>query len=235
MPNAPVPDEVKLQRAVARKNKGGRPTSLTKDTFDTIVNAVRRGHYIEMAAAMVEVDTFTVRHWLKRGARSKTGIYKEFNQAIKKAMAEDIDRTMQFIDQAAVGYPSITKRVVQKRNKLTGKMEVVESSADEKIEKSWAAAAWKLERKYPRLFGRWQREEFEETLPDAELNPKEQIEGPAVVQADDSDPDRLAELIGALVDVNILPAAVTDLITEDDDDAIDVTPEDNGNGSGHIK
>jgi hypothetical protein len=59
------------------------------------------GNYMETAAAFAGVHKSTLYEWLKKGAKSKSGIYKEFSDAVKKALAEAEVRDVAIISQAA--------------------------------------------------------------------------------------------------------------------------------------
>ena len=69
------------------KHPGGRPTKLTPEVQTTIVNALAAGTYLETAAKAAGINQDTLHSWLVNGARCKSGIQKEFSEAIKKALA----------------------------------------------------------------------------------------------------------------------------------------------------
>ena len=62
--------------------------------------------------------------WLRRGAREKSGLYHEFNEAVARAMATGETRALAIIRNAATEH--------------------------------WQAAAWMLERRHPKKWGRRQ-------------------------------------------------------------------------------
>ena len=70
-----------------RVKRCGRPTKLTKETQNVITKWLHGGNYLETAAACAGVSPHTVRQWMARGARQKSGIYAEFHAAIKEAEA----------------------------------------------------------------------------------------------------------------------------------------------------
>lgn len=78
-----------------------RPTKLTPDIQKTIVEQLRWGNYLETAAVFAGLSKDTLYNWLKRGSREKTGIYKEFSDAVSKAMAEAEIRDVANITNAA--------------------------------------------------------------------------------------------------------------------------------------
>lgn len=79
----------------------GRPTKLTPAVADRVVELVRGGNYVEVAAAAVGVARSTVFDWMRRGARGKRGAYRDFSVAIEKAQAEAEMGLLGLIDKAA--------------------------------------------------------------------------------------------------------------------------------------
>jgi hypothetical protein len=47
----------------------GRPTSLTPDVAETIVNAMQAGNYMETEAALAGISVATLRNWLRAGLK----------------------------------------------------------------------------------------------------------------------------------------------------------------------
>lgn len=108
--------------------KMGRPTKLTPRLQERILRAVRSGCYLETATAAVGIRMETLRAWLKRGARSDGGMYRDFMLAVQVAMAQAEIRDLDRIDKAADPF----------------------TDADGKTSPgSWTAAAWRLERRHP--------------------------------------------------------------------------------------
>jgi hypothetical protein len=106
----------------------GRPTKICPEIIEKIQSAILAGSYVETAAAFAGISKDTFYLWLKKGAASNSGIYWEFSDAIKRAMAEAELRDVMVINRAA--------------------------------QTSWQAAAWKLERKYPKRWGLRARHEI---------------------------------------------------------------------------
>ena len=108
----------------------GRPTKLTPEVQDKIVSAVRAGSYLETAAAYAGIDKATLHRWLKRGARAVLVLPPD------PAEAAFVD----FCD-------SLTRALAQS--------EVAEVTAITKASKiDWRAAAFLLERRAPKRWGR---------------------------------------------------------------------------------
>lgn len=128
-----------------RKTKGkassGRPSSLTPEVQEIVVDALKAGAYHETAAGVVGVHISTLRDWLRRGARElrrlqrnpkakplkSERIYAAFSDACRKAMAGSELGDLKTIARASA--------------------------------RQWQAAAWRLERKYPDRYGRRDRHE----------------------------------------------------------------------------
>jgi hypothetical protein len=89
---------------------------------EKICDALRRGWYIETAAAYADISKVTLYEWMKKGNKEKSGPYAEFLKKIEIA-AE------------------------QGEGKLC---EQIESAADS----DWRAAAWMLERKNAKRWGK---------------------------------------------------------------------------------
>jgi transposase len=68
--------------------KAGRPTILTEELQAQFAALLLEGNYIETAAAVCGLPKQTIFDWLKRGAHEEIGIYKEFSDSVKSAMAE---------------------------------------------------------------------------------------------------------------------------------------------------
>jgi len=113
-----TPDE----KPRAFKKPRGRPPKLTPELIEQIATAIRGGNYIETAAAFSGVKKSTLYDWLRRGAKQKSDIYRDFSDAVEKALAASEIRDVLRIDEAG--------------------------------KKNWQAIAWRLERRFPKRWGR---------------------------------------------------------------------------------
>jgi transposase len=66
-----------------------RPDKLTPEVAQRIVDAIRVGATVELAAAAAGVGIRTLYRWKKRGETSTSGKYWEFWERVKKAAAEE--------------------------------------------------------------------------------------------------------------------------------------------------
>ena len=139
----------------------GRPTKLTPEVHERIANAIRRGNYIETAAALAGISKVALYDWLHRGAAelariegnarrsglASEAIYFEFSNAVALALAESEDHDLGIINNAAEIHE--VKKIKQTIDK--------DGNTYESTERSWEfdakAAMWKLERKFPDRWG----------------------------------------------------------------------------------
>jgi len=81
-------------------NKSGRPPKISKKIINDVCLAVKGGNYMETAAALAGIHKDTLYDWLKK-ADERGGLYKEFSDSIKKALAESEVRDVLIIGEAA--------------------------------------------------------------------------------------------------------------------------------------
>lgn len=86
-----------------------RPTDLTPELQATVIEYIGHGCYVEIAAQAAGIHKATLYAWLKRGGKElkrlqkgkepdpSEAIYAEFNDAVKKAMAESESKAIQQI------------------------------------------------------------------------------------------------------------------------------------------
>jgi transposase len=107
-----------------------RPTKLTKDKADKIVDLVRAGNYAETSATVAGVGVSTFYTWMSKGEGEKArSPYKEFREAVLGAKAEAEARMVMVIQRAA-------------------------------SDGSWQAASWYLERTQQAKYGKQNRVEL---------------------------------------------------------------------------
>lgn len=179
------------------KHPGGRPTKLTPEVQRTIEQAIKANAYPETAATLAGINRETFYEWLKRGAKEESGSYREFSNAIKKALAIGQMRDLAVIDRAANGYDVVKERTVSGPEGTT-------TTVEKYREFAWQAAAWRLERRYPRQWSRMERPESPD-LPGSEDKPIATLKRETI---DIYDPDRLARLISAFGEAGLIPEEV---------------------------
>jgi transposase len=140
------------------RNNGGRPAKITNDTVQMIINAIRAGAYIETAAAYAGISKVTLYAWMKIGHDKPRSKYGEFLNAIDKAMADCIMRDLSVIDKSSVGTGVVCLPMVDPHGQPVRDHNGLQKYV-EPMPLNWKAAAWRLERKAPRQWGRLERVE----------------------------------------------------------------------------
>lgn len=104
--------------------KIGRPTALTDDVADTLVQMLRAGNYVGVAARAAGIHRSTLIDWMRRGKSDapEDEPYRLLRERVEHARAEGEALNVARIAKAA--------------------------------QESWQAAAWLLERQYPQRWGK---------------------------------------------------------------------------------
>ena len=122
-------------------SNAGRPSKISKEISDAIVENLRLGNYIEHASAACGINKSTLYLWLERGRKEQEKIdaglepnpdeqiFLEFSNAVEKAKAEAVSRNVAIIQKSA-------------------------------HHGTWQAAAWWLERSHSKKWGRQQKVEL---------------------------------------------------------------------------
>jgi hypothetical protein len=84
------------------KRGRGRPTKLTAELRDTILDAIKLGNYASVAAQFAGIDKRTFFTWMKNGLEGKAPVYVQFRKAVKEAEALAEARAIQIIAEAAM-------------------------------------------------------------------------------------------------------------------------------------
>lgn len=117
-----------------------RPTKLTPETVERVLNALQMGATYEMAAQYGGISYNTFNEWRKRGAAE---LERRENPRVKAGTSQ-WEREQRFVE-----FYEATQRA--EATAAVGWLALIENAA---TDGSWQAAAWKLERRYPRDYGR---------------------------------------------------------------------------------
>lgn len=118
-----------------------RPTKLSQQLQATIVEQIKAGNYIETAAAYAGINKSTLYDWLKRGGRELQRLAQNPRAKIKKSEAPFVEFS----------------NAVEQAQAFAESRDVVLIANAAKTD--WRAAAWRLERKFPKKWGRQERVE----------------------------------------------------------------------------
>ena len=77
-----------------------RPSKLTPERQQKLVEAIAAGNYYETACTYAGIDYTTFRLWMIRGEQEKQGKYSEFFEAITRAEAEAENTAVQIWQKA---------------------------------------------------------------------------------------------------------------------------------------
>lgn len=147
-----VPDKSSSDE-VSRCFNYGRPTECTPEVTRLFCDAVRRGLPFTKAAAQAGMSVSAISVWRKKG-RGEIDCpdptpYIEFVEALDRAISDNVDGNLSIVNSAANG-GYVTKRVtVEEKDGKTTVTETVKPP-------EWRAAAWILERRYPKEFAQHQ-------------------------------------------------------------------------------
>ncbi len=92
------PSEEKFDRRHLAK---GRRPALTPELQDRFCELVREGNYAVIAAQACGVHVGTYHEWRKKGRAQESGIYHDFDEAIKKAEAGAVTWALGVVRKAA--------------------------------------------------------------------------------------------------------------------------------------
>lgn len=86
--------------APATKARPGRPSKLTAEVKEVLLDAIRKGMTQARAARLVAIHPETFANWQKRGAEQTKGEYFEFFEGLKKAEVGRIFACLDRIEKA---------------------------------------------------------------------------------------------------------------------------------------
>ncbi len=122
-----------------RKGKGGQPEIIDEEKIKKVVSLLLEGNFIETAFSFVGIAKDTYYRWLKNGARDRELYAKQLEMGIPE---KDLDKSLYHIMSDSIEKAMATSEALDLRTiKLAS-------------EKNWFAAAWRLERRYPKKWGR---------------------------------------------------------------------------------
>lgn len=117
-----------------------RPTKLTEETQTKIITAIKLGMRFEDAASVAGIALSTFYDWKARGEKAKSGKFKQFSEALKKAEAEGEQMLLARIQKAGREQWQANAWILERRHRAKWGRNVDVTSGGEKIEIEFA---WK--------------------------------------------------------------------------------------------
>jgi hypothetical protein len=174
---------VPKKKAKAGTKRGrGQPTKLTPELQKQICDYIRKGRFVENAAARFAIDKKTIYNWRNKGkelsAKGESGPEVDFFHAINRALTDAEDRFLGWIEEHAKKRKKITKKVVQKPDGHNAdgsvRYKIETTITEEEIWGDWKPAAWHLER--GPYGGKWRAPVPKPIEEDGEDNEQEKVE-----------------------------------------------------------
>lgn len=81
--------------------KPGRPSKLTPETAQRILDCIRAGNYLETSAAYAGISKSSLFNYLRRGNQQRRGKYRELLESVERALAEAEVRDVLTIERAS--------------------------------------------------------------------------------------------------------------------------------------
>jgi hypothetical protein len=146
------------KKKAPRKGKGasrpmGRPSVMTAAVQKRILASVRKGHYLETAAANSGVSAWTVRVWLRRGGAEYNRLQRKKDEREQGyEVADDELEIQEGLKRYVDFFTAYEKADAEGEAKMLGRI-------DRAGAKHWQATAWRLERRKPERYARPSRVE----------------------------------------------------------------------------
>lgn len=161
------------------KKLTGRPSKISEELIERVANLIRGGNYIETAARAAGIPKQTLYEWLKKGQKPENALYYKFRDAVETAVAQSEARDLAMVDAYCHGAP-------EKRDPKTGAV------LREAVKPNPNVLTWRLERRFPKRWGRQDRIDLTTT----ELTPQEAAAELSVEQRQERIQALLRELRG---------------------------------------
>lgn len=131
-------------------------STLTPNMLMNLCDQLRKGHFPETAAALCGITKATFIKWIRRASEpGAPKIYRDLALAVERAQAESEARELEIIRIVSQGY--------RPKYDADGKLIMAGRNPN------WQAAAWLLERRFPKKWGK--KEHVELSSADADGGP----------------------------------------------------------------
>lgn len=141
--------------STAADPRGGRPTKCTPEITARILSYVEQGNYIEIAAAAAGINKTTLYDWLKRGAREAALRDREDTEVPPQRTSRRRTRQLQEREARRAAEESYVRFVaIIEEGMARAEIAMSVRLAKAAKEGAWRADAYRLERLYPKRWGR---------------------------------------------------------------------------------
>ena len=128
-----------------------RPSKLTSEVQESIVESVEQGLTFKQAAQLAGIDETTLHRWKRKGEKAISGKFYQFCLAIKRANLKARLILLERIEKAGEG--GQVSETVTEIHDANGKL-IRRITVRKELPPVWQASAWILERRFPSEFGR---------------------------------------------------------------------------------
>jgi hypothetical protein len=131
----------------------GRPTKLTAELRTKICDELRKGLFRRHAAALAGIPEATLSGWYHRGANEKSGVYRDFFEAVDHSEATFAQTSNDMLKAAAAQNPKFLQWLMSRRfPELYGRRDNVEDKSIEDRAAQAQATRQLLVERLERLF-----------------------------------------------------------------------------------
>ena len=191
--------KAKIIQPKPAKHPGGRPTKFTPERRQEIIEAIKTGATYKAVAHFARISYDCLRDWIIKGARTtnENDEYFQFFQNVRQAEGSLQVRSLASIQKTGLGGIVMSEKTVEKKD---GTLETTRTYS----QPQWPALVWIMQHRFKEDWG----DEVEAAVNEIpELKPKP-IMTLKRETIDIYDPDRLARLIGAFAEADIIPKEI---------------------------
>ena len=180
------------------RHPGGRPTKFTPERRQKILEAIRTGASLKAVAHYGRISYDCLRDWIIKGseATKEADEYFQFLQDVNEALGTLQVRSLASIQKTGLGGVVISEKTISKKN---GDQEFVKTYS----QPQWMALTWIMQHRF--------REEWGDEIEPGSMETPRQLKPLMTLKRetiDIYDPDRLARLIGAFAEADIIPKEI---------------------------
>lgn len=114
------------QDGTLKETDRGMKTKLTKERSAKIIEAVRKGNFLSVAAGAAGISRVTLMHWLKAGEMTNSGTYHDFFISLRAAQKEaEANHVRNITDKSQEDWKASAWYLERKHHERWGKQDSV--------------------------------------------------------------------------------------------------------------